>query len=415
MEIPKNQEFKQVSKESDIVKIKQTKEQIETLRDENNTMLREEKKSSKLEQSSQFVAVVKPKMIHPMKIVNMQITSSPLAYVSKNISGFDTNISELPQNLGNISELVQFDNENFDEVVDLFINNCKTATTKKMYGSLCESALHVSDKKVFIKKNFKLYKIVDEQKDEGTLTGYYEPELRGSLTKHGKYIYPIYTKPPNMNHADINILNSETNSSIYDNSRAQHDNMNLPALCYVDDKIDEFFLEIQGSGRVKLDTNDTLCIGYSGTNGHKYSSIGKYLIAKGYMSPNHMSLDDIKIWAQKNPDKIDEVLNQNERVVYFQKRDSNHVTGSLGIPLTPMRSVAIDSAYVPLGSMLLIDAKDNKHSIKNIVFAQDRGAAIKSAIRADLFTGYGKQALAIAGNLKAKLKMWIFLPKAEVR
>ena len=80
-----------------------------------------------------------------------------------------------------------------------------------------------------------------------------------------------------------------------------------------------------------------------------------------------------------------------------------------------MRSVAIDSAYVPLGSMLFIDAKDYNHSIKNIVFAQDRGAAIKSAVRADLYTGYGNQALAIAGNLKAKLKMWIFLPKTELK
>ncbi len=353
---------------------------------------------------------------HAMRVKSMQIKSSPLEYVSKDLSKTDNTISELPQNTSNISEVVQFDNENFDEVVDIFINNCKSATTRKMYGSLCDSALHVSDKKVFIKKNFKLYKIVDNQKDEGVLTGYYEPELHGSLTKHDKYVYPIYQKPLKTASVESSVVHTEANSSTtQDNTRADLNALNTPTLCYVDDKIDAFFLEIQGSGRVNLDTNETLYVGYSGTNGQKYSSIGKYLIDKGYMSANHMSLEEIKAWAHKNPDKIDNVLNHNERVVYFKKRDSDNVTGSLGIPLTPMRSVAVDSAYVPLGSMLLIDAQDYKHSIKNIVFAQDRGAAIKSAIRADLFTGYGKQALAIAGNLKAKLKMWIFLPKVQVQ
>ena len=346
----------------------------------------------------------------------MKIKSSPLEYVSKDLSKTDNTILELPQNTSNISEVVQFDNENFDEVVDIFINNCKSATTRKMYGSLCDSALHVSDKKVFIKKNFKLYKILDNQKDEGVLTGYYEPELHGSLTKHDKYIYPVYQKPLKSGGMESAVVNTETNSSTtQNNSRADVNNLNTPALCYVDNKIDEFFLEIQGSGRVNLDTNKTLYVGYNGTNGQKYTSIGKYLIAKGYMSQDHMSLQDIKAWAHKNPDKIDSVLNQNERVVYFKQRDSTNVTGSLGVPLTPMRSVAVDSAYVPLGSMLLIDAQDYAHSIKNIVFAQDRGAAIKSAVRADLFTGYGKEALAIAGNLKAKLKMWIFLPKVQMQ
>ncbi len=353
---------------------------------------------------------------HAMRVKSMKIKSSPLEYVSKDLSKTDNTILELPQNTSNISEVVQFDNENFDEVVDIFINNCKSATTRKMYGSLCDSALHVSDKKVFIKKNFKLYKILDNQKDEGVLTGYYEPELHGSLTKHDKYIYPVYQKPLKSGGMESVVVNTETNSSTtQNNSRADVNNLNTPALCYVDNKIDEFFLEIQGSGRVNLDTNKTLYVGYNGTNGQKYTSIGKYLIAKGYMSQDHMSLQDIKAWAHKNPDKIDSVLNQNERVVYFKQRDSTNVTGSLGVPLTPMRSVAVDSAYVPLGSMLLIDAQDYAHSIKNIVFAQDRGAAIKSAVRADLFTGYGKEALAIAGNLKAKLKMWIFLPKVQMQ
>jgi membrane-bound lytic murein transglycosylase A len=323
-----------------------------------------------------------------------------------------------PQKFNNqdVSEVAEYDHENFDEVLDLFVNNCKTTATQKLYGNLCENALHVSDKKMFIQDNFKLYKVSNEQSTDGVLTGYYEPELFGSMTKHDQYIYPLYSKPKYLN-SRVKGINQENNSSVLEPmTREQHNNTNTPVLCYVDDKIDAFFLEIQGSGRVKLDTNETLYVGYNGNNGKPYTSIGKYLIDKGYMSANHMSTQEIKLWAKRNPDRVDEVLNHNQRVIYFKQRAATDgVRGSLGIPLTPMRSVAVDSQYIPLGSMLLIDAKDYKHTIKNIVFAQDRGAAIKSAVRADLFTGYGQEAYAIAGNLKAKLKMWIFLPKNEVQ
>ena len=133
------------------------------------------------------------------------------------------------------------------------------------------------------------------------------------------------------------------------------------------------------------------------------------------MKASELSLEDIKEWAKKNPDKVDNVLNHNARVVYFKKRSSDNVRGALGVALTPMRSVAIDSKYIPLGSMLYVDASDKYHKIDRVVFAHDCGAAIKSSIRADLFTGFGTKALDIAGNLKAKLKMWIFLPKESVR
>ena len=360
---------------------------------------------------------VSQKLSHQMKVVNLKIASKPIEQriEESSVRGISSIENSLSEEIPGISEVVEFEHENFDEVLDLFVNNCKTSVTRKLYGSLCDNALHVSDKKVFIKENFRLYKVVNEQSSDGILTGYYEPELHGSLTKHGQYIYPLYEKPKP---TDIytSVLNSENNATTLGSlTREEHNELNTPVLCYVDDKVEAFFLEIQGSGRIKLDTNETMFVGYSGNNGKQYASVGKYMIDKGYMNPSHMSLQDIKWWAKKNPDKLDEVLNFNQRVIYFKKRDSTSVTGSLGIPLTPMRSVAVDSKYIPLGSMLLIDAKDYKHSIKNIVFAQDRGAAIKSAVRADLFTGYGQSAYAIAGNLKAKLKMWIFLPKNELR
>ncbi|WP_345991494.1 MltA domain-containing protein [Sulfurimonas sp. HSL-1716] len=325
-----------------------------------------------------------------------------------------------------ISDLQGFEDENFDEVVEGFLQNCKTKKTQEMYGVLCQEALHVDDKKEFVEENFELYQIVGKEGDTGMLTGYYEPELHGSLSRHDKYIYPLYEKPQDMYDIDFSTLYPELkkynlkgriegNKIVPYYTRAQQKDINASAICYVDNKIDAFFLEIQGSGRVKLDNNDTIYIGYGGNNGQKYTSVGKYMISNGIIDRKDMSLKNIKKWAAENPKKVDDVLNHNPRVVYFKKKVMTEVRGSLGIPLTPMRSAAVDSKYIPLGSMLYIDAKDMYHNIDRIVFAQDRGAAIKSAIRADLFTGFGDEALDIAGNLKAKLKMWIFLPKVNVR
>ena len=322
-------------------------------------------------------------------------------------------------------ELEGFEDENFDEVVDTFSKNCQSKKSQELYGSLCMDALHVSDKKEFIKENFDLYQITKEEGDTGVLTGYYEPELNGSLTSHDEYVYPLYAKPSDMYDIDFGafypeLKNYKLHARIEGKkvlpyyTRAQSREMNASVICYVNDRVDAFFLEIQGSGRVRLDNNETLYVGYGGNNGHRYSSIGKYLIETGEMKAGKASLGAIKEWAKNNPQKVDDLLNQNARMVYFKKRGTD-VRGALGVPLTPMRSAAVDSSYIPLGSMLYIDAKDRYHSIDRVVFAQDRGAAIKSAIRADLFTGFGQKALDVAGNLKAKLKIWIFLPKVGVR
>ena len=298
-----------------------------------------------------------------------------------------------------------FGEENFDEVLNGFVASCKTNKTKKLYGSLCQSALHVSDKKTFIQNNFEAYRVMNDENDTGMLTGYYEPELHGSLYKHGKYIYPLYEKPRDLDRV----------TPYY--TRAQHKfkKINAKAICYVDNKIDAYFLEVQGSGRVLLENKQTIYVGYGGNNGYPYTSIGAYLAQTNELGTNAITLETIKEWAEQNPKRVDTVLNQNKRVVYFRKKQIKTVRGSLGIDLTPMRSVAVDSNYIPLGSMLFIDANDQYHDMKRIVFAQDCGAAIKSSLRADLFTGFGDDALLVAGNLKAKLKMWILLPKRVVQ
>jgi membrane-bound lytic murein transglycosylase A len=188
--------------------------------------------------------------------------------------------------------------------------------------------------------------------------------------------------------------------------------LDAEVLCYTDSKIDRFFLEIQGSGKVLLDNKMTMFVGFENQNGHKYRAIGKYLVSIGALRLEEVSLQSIRAWLDKNPSRVDEVLNYNESMVFFQQRTQG-ATGALGVELTPKRSVAIDRRFIPLGSMLYVDAKFKEKSLSKVVFAQDTGGAIKGALRADLFLGSGEEALEIAGYLKAPLQVWILLPKAR--
>ena len=195
-------------------------------------------------------------------------------------------------------------------------------------------------------------------------------------------------------------------------TRAQQHKISARAICYVDDRLDRFFLEIQGSGRIRLDTGENLYVAYANQNGHRYTSIGRYMIKKGYIKKEELSMQSIELFLKTHPEKMDEVLFQNRSLVFFQL-SKRPATGALGITLTPMRSVAVDPGYIPLGAMLYYEAP--RKGLHGIVFAQDTGGAIKGALRADLFTGYGEEAMRLAGGLKEELAMWILLPKEEKR
>jgi membrane-bound lytic murein transglycosylase A len=174
--------------------------------------------------------------------------------------------------------------------------------------------------------------------------------------------------------------------------------------------VDKFFLEIQGSGKVILDDNSTIFIGYDNQNGHKYRAIGRYLVKIGAMELKDVSLQSIKRWLKEHPSRVDEVLNYNKSLVYFKQR-SQGATGALGLELTPNRSVAVDRKYIPLGSMLYLSSEIDDRNVSRVVFAQDTGGAIRGAVRADMFLGSGEKALEVSGHLKSALKLWILLPK----
>jgi membrane-bound lytic murein transglycosylase A len=321
-------------------------------------------------------------------------------------------------------ELPNWNEENYADALENFINSCKSGRTKKLYKDLCEEAKGISDAKEFFVTNFEPFEVhAEDGDDKGLLTGYYEPYLRGSLTKHDQYIYPIYKTPKDLITVDLSSIypdlkhyrlrgRIEDNKLVpyYTRQESQQQEIDAEIICYVDDKVDLFFLEVQGSGRVLLDNNETIFIGYDNQNGHRYKSIGKYLVEEGEIALEDISLQSIRAWFKENPDRVDEVLNYNDSLVYFREK-SQAATGSLGLELTPKRSIAVDRRYIPLGSMLYCDASQENVKFSHIVQAQDTGGAIKGANRADMFMGFGDEAREIAGELKAPLKLWIFLPK----
>ena len=336
-------------------------------------------------------------------------------------------LKELPHTqlkVTTFAELPHFKEEDFDGVLALFKKNCQTKKAFEIYGNLCAEAESVRDAKAFIVNNFTPYMIQNEnEKNEGLLTGYYEAQINASYQKSERYKYPIYKTPDDLVVVDLAKIYPELKHyrlrgriegnkvvPYYTRAEAKRKDLNASVLCYCDSAIDKFFLEVQGSGIAKFDDNSSIYLGYDNQNGQKYRSIGKYLVAHNELSIEEVSLQSIKKWLLEHPERANEVLNYNNSMVFFCKREQG-ATGALGVELKPLRSVAVDKRYISLGSMLYLHADLNSTKINKIVFAQDTGGAIKGSVRADLFVGNGDEALKLAGHLKAPLQLWLIMPK----
>lgn len=240
--------------------------------------------------------------------------------------------------------------------------------------------------------------------DQGTFTGYYEPVLRGSLRQHGPYQTPLYRVPP---------------SKWARFSRAQIVKGKLRQkgleLVWVDSPADAFFLQIQGSGQVKLDTGETIRLGYAGQNGHPYTPIGRVLVQKGAMRLDQVSMQSIKKWLRDNPRQAESVMSHNASYVYFKKNTGDGPIGSHGVPLTPGRSLAVDRQHVTLGTPLWLvttaPPTGGYSPMQRLMVAQDTGGAIKGVVRGDVFWGSGTQAADLAGHMNVSGRYYLLLPR----
>lgn len=266
---------------------------------------------------------------------------------------------------------------------------------------------------------------------DGLITGYYEPLLQGSLIRSNRFRYPLYGRPDDLVVVDLGGLYPELQGKRYRGrlggnrvvpyySRAEISNGKRPPdkaiLAWVDDPVMLFFLEIQGSGRIQLPDGKMLHVGYADQNGHPYVAIGRTLVDSGVMKLEDATMPAIRGWLKANPDKAQAVLNSNPSYVFFTLRE-NSVSGPVGalnVPLQPERSIAVDPAFIPLGSPVWFDTSlpgnGEARPYRRLVFAQDTGGAIRGPIRADLFLGFGEHAEHVAGNMRQRGKMYVLLP-----
>jgi membrane-bound lytic murein transglycosylase A len=274
--------------------------------------------------------------------------------------------------------------------------------------------------------------------DRGRLTGYYEPELNGSRSPGGSFTVPIYRVPDDLLTVDLGsvypeLLGKRVRGRVAESangrrvvpywSRADIDGaarLRGQELLWVDDPIEAFFLQIQGSGRVRLagvpESASVVRVGYADTNGQPYRSVGTWLIERGELTLENASMQGIKAWVRANPQRLRELLDQNPSYVFFRELPLGDAAagpvGALNVPLTAGFSVAADPQFTPLGAPLIVRSTHpvDGSALERLVVAQDTGGAIRGPLRFDFFWGTGRSAGEIAGRQRHDVYAWLLVP-----
>lgn len=288
-----------------------------------------------------------------------------------------------------------------------------------------------------IRKDFRVFRATGRDRKKKVLfTGYFEPTYEGSLIPDEVYRYPLYRKPEDMIKVDLSLFHEKyegesITARIKDNSvlpyysREQIENEKALSqrgleIAWLKDPVDVTFLHIQGSGRLRLPDGEIRYVGYEASNGRQYHSIGGYMLDKGFLTREEMSMQSIRQYLSDNPDIVDEVLNHNPSYVFFRLME-NGPFGNIDVQLTPGRSLALDSRLFPKGALCFISCEkpiiDNEGNIKSwtgfsrFIMNQDTGGAIKGAGRADIFWGNDEYAELAAGHLKHEGELYILIKK----
>jgi len=308
----------------------------------------------------------------------------------------------------------------------------ETGVSISDWSGACEALKSQTNAKDFLETWFQPHEIAMGWKKKGLFTGYYEPQLQGSLKRQGKYQTPLYLKPAELIMVDLgkfrDHLKGERIAGKVINGRlipfADREGIEKGALkdrnlelVWTDNAVDAFFLQIQGSGRIRLDTGEILRVGYAGQNGHPYYAVGRELIKREYLTKEEVSLQSIQKWFEQNPEEAQEIMRMNASYVFFQKIDGEGPLGAEGVALTAKRSLAIDPRYVPYGVPVWIDTQnpilEKGKRLQRLLIAQDTGGAIRGAVRGDVFWGFGKEAANKAGKMKSEGRAWVLLPKPD--
>ena len=311
------------------------------------------------------------------------------------------------------------------------------AGTAGSWRAVCAAAARVPAKddaaaRRFFETYFRPFAAADGGERTGLFTGYYEALLRGSRKRSARYSVPLYGRPPELVTVDLGKFRQDLHGKriagrveggalvpLPDRAAIEKGALarrNLE-LVWVDSPVDAFFLEIQGSGRVRLAEGGEIRIGYAGDNGRTYTAIGRELVRRGVYRPQEVSMQSIRRWLEAHPGDADALMDTNASYVFFQEIKGEGPLGAEGVPLTPGRSLAVDRQHWTLGVPLWLDATapaakdgDPDRPLRRLFIAQDTGGAIRGPIRGDVFWGAGPEPEAIAGRMKHPGRLWVLLP-----
>jgi membrane-bound lytic murein transglycosylase A len=322
-----------------------------------------------------------------------------------------------------------------------FIGSCKVLVRKDDWKEPCTAAAGVSAADgAAIRQFFESFFVPNQVRaadgaDTGLITGYYEPMLHGARMRGGAFQTPLYRVPDDLLTVELGSVYPELKNMrlrgrlvgkkvVPYNTRAEIERADISGkeLLWVDDPVEAFFLEVQGSGRVKLDdTGETVRLAYAEQNGHPYKAIGRWLVEKGELTVPQATAQGIKAWIAANPTRRQELFNANPSYIFFKEErlpdPSVGPKGALGVPLTPARSVAVDPSFLPLGAPVYLATTRAGSDIpmQRLMVGQDTGGAIRGAVRADFFYGFGSDAANSAGLMKQQGRIWVLLPKTAAR
>lgn len=284
--------------------------------------------------------------------------------------------------------------------------------------------------RTFVETHFRPWQVTASGETQGLFTGYYEASLRGSRTRQSPYDTPLHRRPADLVMVNLGEFRPELKGTriagrVRDGIlRPYEERRQIIAgqwphaeqvLVWVDDPIDAFFVQIQGSGVVELDDGSLLRIGYDGQNGHPYFAIGRELIRREALTPETVSMQSIRAWLEQNPEQADEVMNRNPSYVFFREITGDGPIGGEGVALTPGRSLAVDSSLLSYGLPMWVDIAppvDGEAALRRLMMAQDTGGAIRGPVRGDVFWGFGPDAEYRAGHMKSSGRYWVLLPAA---
>ena len=355
------------------------------------------------------------------------VTTKPVPSVAENINQL---------RLAQWTQLVGWGADELMPAWNTFMQSCAALKQQSNWQAVCKKASMLEQTneqtiRLFFESQLVPYQVFNSNgSDTGIITGYYEPLLRGSRKSTEKYRFPIYSPPDDLLVIDLGNALPEFKSlqlrgrlegrkvvPFY--SRAEIDRgiatLKNRELLWVEDRVELFFLHIQGSGRIQLENGEIIKVGYADQNGHPYVSIGSLLVQRGELPLEKASMQGIKQWGLQNPEKLTELLHQNSRYIFFRLLPDtlSGPVGSLGVPLTSGRSLAIDPQIIPQGAPVFLSTTwpNSDKPLNRLMVAQDTGSAIKGGVRADFFWGFGKEAEIQAGKMKQNGKMWVLLPK----